>query len=338
MSGDPFNPCAKPFIEETCGVFISSPNAGDEIVVSGRHLVGRTLTPDALRTTTPEKLGRATTNPITTHASGVSPTIASIATMGRVKRLPNVRLVSTRGPREGLMASKRQNRLDGHDSAHVACLPYRHTITEVAPMFRGATRLFVLIAALALVPSTLRAAPIVIDFEAFADGDDLTTQLSGLTFSNTMILTAGISLNELEFPQVSGLNAVFDNGGPMRIDFAAPMFSIGGYFNYLTPLVMRAFGASDNLLDATSSAFSSNLALSGDPGSASNEFLSLAFSGISYVTISGDAFGGSFTLDDLTYDTGRPTSVPEPATLSLVLLGAGMYVGFARLRRKVVDN
>jgi hypothetical protein len=39
-----------------------------------------------------------------------------------------------------------------------------------------------------------------IDFEGFPDSTIVTTQYPGLTFSNTIILTSGISLNEFEFP------------------------------------------------------------------------------------------------------------------------------------------
>jgi hypothetical protein len=40
--------------------------------------------------------------------------------------------------------------------------------------------------------STLRANPIVRDFEGFPDSTILTNQYSGLIFSNAIILTAGI--------------------------------------------------------------------------------------------------------------------------------------------------
>lgn len=77
------------------------------------------------------------------------------------------------------------------------------------------------------------------------------------------------------------------------------------------------------------SAFSDNLALSGDPGSSPNEFISLTSGlGIESLVITGDPAGGSFTLDDFTYDTGPistgPSSMPEPSSLSLF---ATMCVG-----------
>src|SRR5207244_4503963 len=55
-------------------------------------------------------------------------------------------------------------------------------------------------------PARLIADPIVIDFEGLQDGTILSNQYSGVTFSNAIILTAGISLNEFEFPPLSGTN------------------------------------------------------------------------------------------------------------------------------------
>jgi hypothetical protein len=50
------------------------------------------------------------------------------------------------------------------------------------------------------------AGSITLDFEGFPDSTILSTQYSGLTFTNAIILTAGISLNEFEFPPHSGVN------------------------------------------------------------------------------------------------------------------------------------
>lgn len=185
-------------------------------------------------------------------------------------------------------------------------------------------RLVVCLAVLAL-PSRAFAAPI--DFETLVDGVSLTDQLFGLTFSNATVLSAGISLNEFEFPPLSGSNVVFDDGGPMSIAFAAPLASFGGYFTYLTQLTLEAFSPAHVSLGAITSAFNSNLALSGDPGSVANEFLQLAFaSGVGFVTITGSRDGGSFVLDDATVTAlpaGQP--VPEPGTLGLMLLGAAAW-------------
>jgi hypothetical protein len=75
----------------------------------------------------------------------------------------------------------------------------------------------------------------VISFEGLSDSATLTNQFAGLTFTNAIILTAGISLNEFDFPPHSGVNVAADLGGAMTITFAAPQQSVGGYFTYVHP-------------------------------------------------------------------------------------------------------
>lgn len=173
-------------------------------------------------------------------------------------------------------------------------------------------------------PALLRAD--IITFEEYPDSTSLTTQYPGLTFTNATVITAGISLNEFEFPPHSGTNVVFDDGGPISISFATPVLSFGGYFTYLEPLTLAGFGATSTQVTTAFSAFSNNLALSGDPGSSPNEFLSLAFAGgISSVTITGDPSGSSFVMDDATYST-----VPEPSSVILILANFAMIVVIRR--------
>lgn len=162
----------------------------------------------------------------------------------------------------------------------------------------------------------------VINFEGLADSTAVTNQFAGMTFLNATAITAGITLNEFEFPPHSGSNVVFDDGGPMSISFATPVLSFVGYFTYAEPLTLIGFGALNNQVAIATSAFSNNEALSGDLNSSPNEFLQLSFApGISQVTIAGDLFGGSFVLDDVTFAT--PASpVPEPS--SWLLLAAGV--------------
>jgi hypothetical protein len=160
----------------------------------------------------------------------------------------------------------------------------------------------------------------VIDFEGLEDFTAITDQYSssGIYFSGATVLTAGVNLNEFEFPPSSGSNVVFDEIGPISIIFATPVSSIGAYFTYLMPVAMDAYDSSNGLIGSVSSSFFSNLALSGDPGSSPNEFLQITYAGgISSVTITGDPdFGGSFTMDDVTF-----SQVPEPGTLSLFMVG-----------------
>jgi hypothetical protein len=169
----------------------------------------------------------------------------------------------------------------------------------------------------------INAAPVTLNFEGFPDSTVLTTQYPGVTFTNAIILTSGISLNEFEFPPHSGVNVISDNGEPMTIEFSTPITSFGGYFTYLEPLTLDGFSGADKQVASATSAYSSNDALFGDPGSSPNEFIDLSFTGgMSSVMITGDPAGGSFTLDDVTYSTISATSVPEPSAFLALLLVA----------------
>ena len=177
---------------------------------------------------------------------------------------------------------------------------------------------------------------VTIDFEGLVDSTPVTNQYlaSYLSFSNATVLTAGISLNEWEFPPHSGTNVIFDDGGPMTIDFTIAYLDFEAYFTYLTPLTLSFYDTSNNLIGTVSSAFFSNTALTGDPGSTPNELLSFAYAGgIGSVTITGDLSGSSFTMDDF---SGTP--VPEPCTL--LLLGGSLagLVGFSYRKHTKLKN
>jgi hypothetical protein len=142
---------------------------------------------------------------------------------------------------------------------------------------------------------------VILNFEGIPDSTILTAQYSGVTFSNAIILTAGVSLNEFEFPPHSGVNVASDNTGPMTLTFASTIVSFGGYFTYAEPLTIEALDGGAEVASATS-LFSNNEAISGDPGSSPNEFIAVSFAGgITGVTITGDPLGSSFALDDATY-------------------------------------
>ena len=143
-----------------------------------------------------------------------------------------------------------------------------------------------------------------VNFEGQPDSTIVTNQYPGLVFSNTIILTSGISLNEFEFPPRSGANVASDNNGPVTINFTTPVSSFLAYFTYSQPLTMQAFNAANALVSTVSSkpGCASNMALSGTPGCLPNEQLSVSSgAGIAKVVITGNPAGTSFTMDDLSY-------------------------------------
>jgi hypothetical protein len=153
-----------------------------------------------------------------------------------------------------------------------------------------------------------------LDFEDLPDSTSVTDQYTnlGITFSGATVLTPGISLNESEFPPHSGNHVVIDESGPITITFNTKVFKVSAHLTYNSPLTLSAYNSSNLKVATVSSSYSSNMALSGDPGSKANELLQLRYSeGIAKLVISGEYSGGSFTLDDLTITdlSGDTTSI-----------------------------
>lgn len=187
----------------------------------------------------------------------------------------------------------------------------------------------VILVLLAAVPCKLQGA--AIDFEGLGDLESVTTQFPGLTFTNTISLTAGVSLNEIDFPPRSGSVVVSDDGGPITILFATPTLAFSAYFTYITQLTLEAFDTTDSSVDLAFTQFAANDGFSGEPGSSPNELLQVTSAGgIARVVITGDAFGGSFVMDDIEYET----AVPEPTSLSMfaLALGLGTLLSCKRIR------
>ena len=169
------------------------------------------------------------------------------------------------------------------------------------------------------------ALPATLDFESLADLESLGQQFaaSGVAFSNAIALTAGLSVNEVDFPPHSGSVVISDDGGPMTLTFTNAVQQVSGFFTYAAPLTLSAFDAAGQWLGSVGSAFGNNTTLVGDAGSVPNEWLQLSTAaGMARLTISGDAAGGSFVLDDLSI-----TPVPEPAAAWLLALGLIGLIG-----------
>jgi hypothetical protein len=182
------------------------------------------------------------------------------------------------------------------------------------------------------------AAPVLIDFDSLADLTDITNQFagSGVLFTGALALAAGStggSLNEFDFPPFSGDNVAFESGDGMRIDFLTGASSVSGLFTYAAPLTLTAYAADGSVLGSVVSQFGENL---GTGTNQTNELLTLALSStITYVIVSGTVGGGSFVLDNLSVNTVDGTEpVPEPASATLLLIGAGTMWATRRRRAR----
>ena len=176
------------------------------------------------------------------------------------------------------------------------------------------------------------ASAVTLGFDDLAELDVVAAQYAGAgaVFSGApLVLRAGSFLNEFEFPPRSNPNVVFGALGAVGVAFAPPVSHVSVYVSYLTPVVLTAFGAADDVLASVTSAFTSNTPSN---GGTPNELLEVSAPGITRVVIDGTA--ETFVFDDLTFDTER-TPAPEPATLTLTLIAAA--VGMARMRRRHAD-
>lgn len=169
-----------------------------------------------------------------------------------------------------------------------------------------------------LLANGLNALAMTYDFEAFNDNYNLTNDMVGLTFSNSLVFSAGISLNEYDFPPHSGQNVVTpETGSDIYIAFDDPVSYIGAFFTFSDQLTLNAYSSTNTLLASVQSIGSNVLG--------GWEDIHISGEGISYLSVSGVS---AFTLDDLTI-TGAQT-VPEPSTLFL-LTTCGLFIAGFRL-------
>jgi len=181
-----------------------------------------------------------------------------------------------------------------------------------------------------LLPKTTRADSTTINFENLSDSTTVGSAYasSGVIFTNAVILTAGESLNELDFPPHSGSNVVGDVFGPITLTFLTPVSSFSGFFTYAAHLTLDGYGSSNQLLVTASSLFSANSVSSGNQP---NELIQLNFpGGIDSVTITGDPAGTSFALDDVSFTTVPTNTVPEPGSVSLLFTGIALALVIGR--------
>lgn len=166
------------------------------------------------------------------------------------------------------------------------------------------------------------AAATPIDFEAYTDNTPLTNEEAGLTFSGGVILTAGVSLNEFDFPPTSGVNVLGALSGTLDIALDTPATGFSGYFSHLEELTFSGYDSLHNLLFSIATANSSNLG--------GSTLISHSADGLALLSITG-AQGLGFTLDDL--DIQSAAAIPEPGSLALLMLGGLSALAAGRKRR-----
>ena len=81
---------------------------------------------------------------------------------------------------------------------------------------RPPTRVLWPILALAILAAGPPAAATVADFKGFRDTTYLTNRVPGFTFRNATLLTAGITLNDFQFPLHPGTDVAFDDGRSIK--------------------------------------------------------------------------------------------------------------------------
>lgn len=165
---------------------------------------------------------------------------------------------------------------------------------------------------------TVPAQATLITFEGLTDNLSLSNEIPGLTFNGATVQTAGISLNEFDFPPKSGDNVTIAFTNLLEITFADMMDTVSGYFTYADSLTFSIYDTNGGLLASSQSAGVSNLG--------SNELITLSSQGIALLRINSNS---NFTLDDLSYSNAS-VPVPEPSTILLFAIGI-IGLGVSRL-------
>lgn len=159
----------------------------------------------------------------------------------------------------------------------------------------------------------------VLTFEGLPDNLSLSNEVSGLTFNGATVLTAGLSLNEFDFPPISGDNVAASLTNLLEVTFLGLTDTVSGYFTYGDSLSLSSYDINGGLLASSQSAGVNNLG--------SNELITLSGQGISLLRVSSNS---NFTLDDLSFSNAA--AVPEPTTIVLLAIGA-LGLGMSRFNR-----
>jgi hypothetical protein len=168
-----------------------------------------------------------------------------------------------------------------------------------------------------------------INFDGLPDSTAVgdTYASAGIHFAHGIALTAGVSLNEIQFPPHSGTGVLADGGSTIVITFDSAASGISAYFAHLNQLTFTAFDAGGGLLGTYSSPLTSF--------TGGTEQIGLGFSGVSELDISAQT-PSTYMLDDLSFQTGAtPSGVPDSgSTLTLLAMAGLALLGSAKLLSK----
>jgi hypothetical protein len=170
---------------------------------------------------------------------------------------------------------------------------------------------------------------VFLDFESLADTEPVTTQFAadGITFGNAVALTAGMSLNEIDFPPSSGTDVISGFGsGPLTISFLQPADSVQLNLVSAGQVTLSYFDASNALILSNSTgSFLGVPIVTGTPAGLAIAKMTLANAG-------GNA--DTFTVDNLLVrlDDREIPPIPEPS--AFLAMACGLVTVGASLRRR----
>lgn len=175
--------------------------------------------------------------------------------------------------------------------------------------------------ALALVAFGLGSAAhaALVDFESFNDGDLIVSEVPGVVVSGGTVLSAGIGLNELDFPPSSGFNVLAALSGPLTFNFGVAV-TASAFLVSAEQVSVSAFDALGALLDTFDAPFASNL---GAP-----QWVDFSRPGASRYAL---ASAQPFVIDDLNFNAA-PFGIPEPSSLALCVATLAALARTARRR------
>jgi len=161
----------------------------------------------------------------------------------------------------------------------------------------------------------------VIDFENLPDAymflggnQNIGSFYTGVDFEQNV---TGLDLTgNTAYPAHSGSIGIWDPYDlSVTISFSSPESMVGIWYTSFDPLTLAAFDSSSVLLGSVVGAANT------DGTTGSSDFLSFTGSNISSITLTGSP--GNFILDDLTFMPATVSSVPEPPSVSFLVLSLG---------------